>query len=176
MSQAYLRDYADKLKITESDIETAYRDYLRDYDAKEYHVRQILLKDEAEARNMIAELERGADFAELAKAHSIDPGAAQTGGDIGWFRPDVFIDKRLSAAVEQLTAGEYSRQPVRTRFGWHVIKIEEGPRDVKFPRYSELSDEWKKKMRERALMKKVSAHVESLIDTAKVRVLDDSKG
>ena len=170
LSQAYLRNYAEKVEVEQKDIEVEYQKYLAGYNAREFHIRQILVKNEVTAKEMVARLEQGEDFSELAKKNSIDPGASQTGGDIGWFRPDVFIDKRLSEAVEKLSAGEYGHEPVQTRFGWHVVKVEEGPRKVKFPEYHELSEEWKMKMHDQAVMKKVNEHIEALIGSANVEL------
>lgn len=171
LSQAYLREYAAQVTVSDEEQISEYQEYLQDYDANEFHVRQILVKNEVTAKELIAQLNEGADFVELAKEHSIDPGASETGGDIGWFRPDVFIDKRLSGAVEKLSAGEYSEEPVQTRFGWHVVKVEEGPRKVKFPEFEELSEDWKKNIHDRVVMKKVDDHIKALIDAAKVEIV-----
>lgn len=171
LSQAYLRDYAKGVEVDEGEMKSQYEKYLEEYDAKEYRVRQILLESEDQAKEMIARIEKGEDFAELAKEHSIDPGASLNGGDLGWFRPDVFVDKRLSRAVEELSEGEYSSEPVQTRFGWHVVKVEEGPRKVEFPTYEQLSEKWKQKMRDQAVMQKVNEHVKALVDGAQVKML-----
>lgn len=171
LSQAYLRDYASGVEVDEGEMKSQYEKYLEEYDAKEYRVRQILLESEDQAKEMIARIEKGEDFAELAKEHSIDPGASLNGGDLGWFRPDVFVDKRLSRAVGALSEGEYSSEPVQTRFGWHVVKVEKGPRKVEFPTYEQLSEKWKQKMRDQAVMKKVNEHVKALVDGARVKML-----
>lgn len=173
LSQAYLRDYARQIEIAEEEIRNQYETYLAEYDPKEYKVRQILVESEDEAAEMITQIEAGADFTELAKERSIDPGASLNGGDLGWFRPDVFVDKRLSRAVEALSAGEYSKEPVQTRFGWHVVKVEKGPRRVEFPTYEQLSEKWKQKMRDQTRMQKVNAHVRELVDSARVEMLKD---
>ena len=176
LSQAYLRDYSEKVTPTEKELMDTYHEYLSNYQVMEYHVRQILVKEEDTAKELIKKLKDGASFTELAKKHSIDPGASINGGDIGWFRPDVFIDKRFSRAVEDLEAGEYTDSPVETRFGWHIIKVEEGPRDVTFPEYAELSKEWKEKVRDMAVMKKVNEHIKNLVDSADVKYTETSSG
>ncbi|RRQ22885.1 peptidylprolyl isomerase [Thiohalobacter thiocyanaticus] len=175
LSQAYLRDYARGVEVDESEMKSQYEKYLEEYDAKEYRVRQILLESEDQAKEMISRIQEGEDFAELAKEHSIDPGASLNEGDLGWFRPDVFVDKRLSRAVEELSEGEYSSEPVQTRFGWHVVKVEQGPRKVEFPTYEQLSEKWKQKMRDQAVMQKVNEHVKELVDGARVKVLGQNE-
>lgn len=175
LGQAYLREYATSLKITDKMARSAYEKYLKERDLKEFRIRQILLRDEAMAKKMIARLEAGDDFAALAKEHSVDPGADSNGGEIGWFRPDLFVDKALSTAVEQTPKGEYTRRPVQTRFGWHVVLVEDGPRKVKLPTFDELDAKWKKMMRQRAKMELVDAHVQRLKDKAKVVATDAGK-
>lgn len=168
LSQAYLRDYAEGVEVLEAEQRAAYEEYLKNYDPKEYRVRQILVRNEVTAKELIARLEEGEDFATLASEHSIDPGADQNGGDLGWFRPDIFVDQRLSQAVINLSKGEYTRQPVHSGFGWHVVRVEDGPRSVKLPTYEELSEKWKEKMREQVVMRKVQEHVQELTKSAHV--------
>src|SRR5208282_6237516 len=87
----------------------------------EVHARHILLATEAEAKSVIAELDKGADFAVLAKKYSTDP-AAQSGGDLGFFGHDDMV-KEFGDAAFALSPGQYSKTPVKTEFGWHVIKV-----------------------------------------------------
>ena len=80
-----------------------------------------MLETEEEARAIIAKLDEGADFAELAKESSTGPSAPQ-GGDLGYFAADQMVPE-FSAAAEKLQPGEYSKAPTQTQFGWHVIKV-----------------------------------------------------
>jgi len=91
---------------------------------EEVRARHILLKTEAEAEEVITALSRGADFAELAKERSIDPSARENDGDLGFFRRDTMVEPFAEAAFA-LQPGETTREPVRTQFGWHVIRVEE---------------------------------------------------
>jgi peptidyl-prolyl cis-trans isomerase C len=87
------------------------------------HARHILVPTEAEAKSVIAELEKGADFAALAKKYSKDPGA-ESGGDLGYFGHDDMV-KEFADAAFALSPGQYTKTPVKTEFGWHVIKVED---------------------------------------------------
>jgi peptidyl-prolyl cis-trans isomerase C len=89
----------------------------------EVHALHILIKTEAEAESVIAELDKGADFTTLAKKYSIDPGAG-SGGDLGYFGHDDMV-KEFADAAFSLPAGQYTKTPVKTEFGWHVIKVED---------------------------------------------------
>jgi peptidyl-prolyl cis-trans isomerase C len=90
---------------------------------EEVHARHILVKTEAEAKSVIADLDKGADFAGLAQKYSSDPSAA-SGGDLGYFGHDDMV-KDFADAAFALPAGKYTTTPVKTEFGWHVIKVED---------------------------------------------------
>lgn len=90
----------------------------------EVRARHILVRTEPEARAVIAELAKGADFTELAKRRSTDPSAAQNGGDLGFFKRADMV-KEFADAAFALNAGQTSSAPVRSSFGFHVIRVEE---------------------------------------------------
>src|SRR6201985_1857298 len=90
---------------------------------QEVHARHILVETEDEAKAIEAELKKGADFAELAKAKSKDPGGAADGGDLGFFTKDQMVPE-FSAVAFSLEPGKIS-DPVKSQFGWHIIKVEE---------------------------------------------------
>jgi len=89
---------------------------------EEVHARHILVPDEATARKIIAELDKGADFAALSKQYSKDPGAAQQGGDLGFFKKTEMVPAFADAAFA-LQPGQVTQTPVHTQFGWHVIQV-----------------------------------------------------
>lgn len=89
----------------------------------EVHARHILVENEDEAKKVIDQLNKGADFATLAKQDSKDP-AAQNGGDLGFFKKGDMVPE-FSAAAFALKPGEFTQIPIKTQFGWHVIKVEE---------------------------------------------------
>jgi len=89
--------------------------------AEEVHARHILVADEATAKTIIAELKKGADFAALSKKYSKDPGAAQQGGDLGFFKKGDMVPEFADTAFA-LKDKEITQTPVRTQFGWHIIQ------------------------------------------------------
>ena len=91
--------------------------------SKEFKARHILLREQDEANSIILELNKGASFEKLAAERSTGPSASQ-GGDLGWFSPNQMV-KTFSDAVAKLKPGQYTKRAVQTRFGWHIIKLEE---------------------------------------------------
>lgn len=111
-------------EITDAAVKAAYDDALKEFKpAEEVHARHILSATEAEAKAIIAELGKGADFAATAQAKSTDPSAKQNGGDLGFFAKDEMVPEFANAAFA-MNAGEISKAPVQSQFGWHVIKVE----------------------------------------------------
>lgn len=104
--------------------------------AREYHARHILVDTEEEASRIIRRLENGADFSALAEEHSRGPTASR-GGDLGWVVPGQMAEPFGKATME-LDIGEHTREPVRTRYGYHVIRLEDR-RDREPPRFEDLA-------------------------------------
>ena len=90
---------------------------------EEIHARHILVPDEAKAKEIIKKLDGGAEFKDLAKESSDGPTAAN-GGDLGYFAKSEMVPEFAEAAFA-LQPGTYTKEPVKTQFGWHVIKVEE---------------------------------------------------
>jgi peptidyl-prolyl cis-trans isomerase C len=131
LAQFAVRDQIDGNPVTETEMRKVYDEQIGSAEAKkEYHARHILLESEADAKAVIAELDGGADFATLAKERSTGPSGPQ-GGDLGFFEPGQMVPE-FSQAVSAMAPGSYSKAPVQTQFGWHVIKLEE-TRDVAGP-------------------------------------------
>lgn len=111
-------------QVTEEMLQARYKAHVEALSARaEVRARHILLDSEARAREVIAELDKGADFVELARERSLGPTAAQ-GGDLDYFTRDNMVPAFAEAAFS-LGVGEYSREPVQTEFGWHVIRVED---------------------------------------------------
>lgn len=89
----------------------------------EIHARHILVKTQDEAKDIIAKLDKGSDFADLAKKHSTGP-SGPGGGDLGWFGPGRMV-KPFNDAAKKISVGTFTKMPVQTKFGWHVILVEE---------------------------------------------------
>ncbi len=123
MSQILLERRRDDF-ITEERLRQAYEDYLeKNKPAPEVKARHILVDEESKAKDLIAQLEGGADFVALAEEHSTGP-SGQNGGDLGYFTQDQMVAPFAEAAFA-LDAGEFTNEPVKTQFGWHVIKVDD---------------------------------------------------
>jgi peptidyl-prolyl cis-trans isomerase C len=129
---------------------------------KEYRARHILVETEDQAKGMIAELKKGGKFDELASKNSKDGGTAQRGGDLDWNVPSAF-DKAFSDAMVKLDKGKFSDAPVRTRFGYHVILLDD-VRPVKFPPLADI----RPRIQQQMVQAKLEELVKSLRAKAKV--------
>ncbi|MBU3544201.1 peptidylprolyl isomerase [Polynucleobacter sp. MWH-Mekk-B1] len=138
---AVFQDYVEKEGVAEADLKAAYESVKIQYAGKEYHVEHILVEKEADAKAITAQLKAGANFEELAKAKSKDPGSAPTGGDLGWVSEKSLVPE-FSKAMVQLKKGQITDKPVKTQFGWHIIKMDD-VRDVKAPPMEEIKDQLK---------------------------------
>lgn len=154
LTSAYLQDFVKKNPISDADTKAAYEQYKKAYGDKEYSARHILVKTEAEAKDIIAQLGKGADFAKLAKEKSMDPGSKEKGGDLGWFSPATMV-KPFSDAVAGLQKGAVSATPAQTQFGWHVIKLVDTRSAQPLP-YDKVKDGLQKNLQQRNLEKMMS--------------------
>jgi peptidyl-prolyl cis-trans isomerase C len=111
---------------SEAALKAAYEEARKqpEFAVEEVHARHVLLDNEADARAVIADLDKGGNFAEIAKAKSKDPSAAQNDGDLGFFRKEAMVPE-FSAAAFAMDKGAWSKDPVQSQFGWHVILVEE---------------------------------------------------
>jgi peptidyl-prolyl cis-trans isomerase C len=159
---AYIGEWVKKNPVTDADVQKEYDRVKAQEGAKEYKARHILVEKEDQAQAVIADLKKGTSFDELAKKNSIDPGTKENGGDLDWNRPSVF-DKAFSEAMVKLEKGKYTEAPVRTRFGFHVIKLED-VRDLKFPAFAEV----KPQIQQQLVQNKVNEMVRGLRAKAKV--------
>jgi len=158
-----------KAATTDEAMKKVYEDAAKQITAEqEVHARHILVESEAEAKQVIDDLKKGADFAELAKKKSKDPGASD-GGDLGFFTKDQMVPE-FSTAAFALEPGKIS-DPVKSQFGWHVIKVEE-KRSRKAPDFEQV-----KPQIETYVTRKAQAdYVAKLRSAAKVERLDQAAG
>jgi peptidyl-prolyl cis-trans isomerase C len=134
---------------------------------QEVHARHILVETEDEAKAIEADLKKGADFAELAKAKSKDPGGAADGGDLGFFTKDQMVPE-FSAVAFSLEPGKIS-DPVKSQFGWHIIKVEE-KRNRKAPDFEQV----KGQIETYVTRKAQAEYVAKLRESAKVERMDQA--
>ncbi|MFT3803726.1 MAG: peptidylprolyl isomerase [Burkholderiaceae bacterium] len=129
--RSLIQDYLKQHPVTDAAIQAEY-DKLKTQTSgeKEYRARHILVDSEDQAKQIIAELGKGAKFEELAK-QSKDTGSAANGGDLDWNGPSTFV-KEFSEAMVKLNKGQYTSEPVKSQFGYHVIRLDD-VRDVPPP-------------------------------------------
>jgi peptidyl-prolyl cis-trans isomerase C len=120
---AYVQSYAKSHPITDDMVKAEYDKLKAQLGDKQYRARHILVADKKEADALIAQLKKGANFEKLAEQKSKDS-SAKNGGDLGWNVPAAYV-KPFGDALVKLKKGEYTKEPVQTQFGWHVIKLEE---------------------------------------------------
>jgi peptidyl-prolyl cis-trans isomerase C len=159
---AYVRDYVRKHPVTESEIDKEYERIKTIAPQTEYKARHILVDTEAQAKDLIGELKKGAKFDELASKNSKDSGTKERGGDLDWNVPGVF-DKQFADAMVKLEKGKYTETPVQTRFGYHVIRLDD-VRPVQVPPLAEL----KPRIQQQLAQQRVEDLVRGLRAKAKV--------
>jgi len=152
--------------ISEAKLKSEYEEYLKSLPSREeIDARHILVKSEAEAKQIVAQLEKGADFTKLAKEKSIDPAGKDSGGDLGWFTKDQMVPEFANAAFA-LKKGQFTKTPVKTRFGWHIIKLVDR-RAAPPPSY----DEVKRQLAQRIQGEVIGEKVKELRAHAKVEII-----
>jgi len=138
---AVFEDYVEKEGIADAELKAAYESVKAQYTGKEYHVEHILVEKESDAKAIIAQLKAGGNFEEIAKAKSKDPGSAKNGGDLGWVSEKSLVPE-FSKAMVQMKNGQISDKPVKTQFGYHILKMLDS-RDTKAPSLEEMKDQLK---------------------------------
>lgn len=153
IAQAFLRDSLQNLEVSDAEIESAYEARFADAELREYKARHILVDDEGEAREIIALLDEGADFAELAAERSTGP-SKTSGGDLGWFASEQMVAE-FADATARLEDGSYTMDPVKTDFGWHVILREES-REAPKPDLESVREELAMELRQQAVAEQIA--------------------
>jgi len=134
--RAYVADWIKKNPIPDADLKKEYDNIKAQMGDKEYKVKHILVEKEDEAKDVIAQLQKGGKFDDLAKARSKDPGSKDRGGDLDWNAPGGFV-KPFSDAMIATPKGKFTPTPVQTQFGYHVILVED-VREAKVPSFDEV--------------------------------------
>ena len=158
---AYLQDYVKNNPPSDVQIRQEYEAIKARVGDKEYKTRHILVQKEDEAKAIIAKLNKGEKFEDLAK-QSLDPGSKERGGDLGWSNPATYV-KPFADALVTLQKGTYTKEPVKTDFGYHVIMLEDS-RELKLPTFEEA----KPQIAQRMAQQIVEKHVNELRAKAKV--------
>ena len=155
-------DYQKKNPITDADLKSEYDKFAATSGGKEYKARHILVEKEADAKGIIASLKKGGKFDEIAKKQSKDPGSGANGGDLDWANPGSYVPE-FSAAMSKLNKGQMTDAPVKTQFGYHIIRVDD-IRTAQVPAFEELKPQIAQQMQQQ----KLAAFQQGLRDKAKI--------
>lgn len=144
-------DYQKNNPVSDADVQAEYDKFVAANGGKEYHARHILVEDEAQAKQIIADLKKGKKFEDIAKAKSKDPGSAPNGGDLDWATAASYVPE-FSQAMVKLGKGQTTQEPVKTQFGWHVIRVED-IRDAQLPKLEEVKPQIAQQLQQQKLAK-----------------------
>jgi peptidyl-prolyl cis-trans isomerase C len=162
IANAVVNEYLRANPVTDADIQKEYDRAKAQTGDREYHARHILVANEADAKAVLADLKKGAKFEEIAQKKSLDEGTRPKGGDLDWNVPGNF-DKAFADALMKLEKGKMTEVPVRTRFGYHIILLED-VRAVNFPPLAQV----KPQVQQRIVSQRVDAMLRDLRAKAKI--------
>ena len=155
LAKAYLEDYVKTHPVTDAEIQATYDKAKAQPMEPEYLAHHILVKTEAEANKLIAELGKKARFEDLAKKYSKDPGSAKNGGALDWSDRRAFVPE-FSDALAGLKKGEITKKPVKTQFGYHIIRLDD-TRTPKLPPLDEVRGEIVKQLQQQRVREAITA-------------------
>ncbi|MEK8052096.1 peptidylprolyl isomerase [Ideonella sp. DXS22W] len=144
-------DYKKKNPVTDAEAKAEYDKFKAQNTGTEYRARHILVEQEEEAKALIAQIKGGASFEELAKAKSKDPGSGQNGGDLDFAKPESYVPE-FGKAMSSLKKGEMTETPVKTQFGWHIIRLED-TRQAQFPEFDAVKAQIQQHLAQQKLVK-----------------------
>lgn len=160
------------LRVSREDVEKRFREEAEKTHKTEYRVRHILVKDEAEAKTIIEQLKKGTSFAKLAKEKSIDNGSAPNGGELpGWINQGMVVPEFFEG-VMKTRKGSYTEIPVKSNFGWHIIKVEDA-RPFKVPTLEQFMAD--RQAIERLVMKMRYEKAEGMLKDLRAKAKIDMK-
>ena len=142
-------DFKKKNPATDAEAKAEYDKFKAQNTGMEYRARHILVESEDEAKALIAEIKGGAKFEDLAKAKSKDPGSGENGGDLDFAKPESYVAE-FSKAMTGLKKGEMTDAPVKSQFGWHIIKLED-TRESQFPDFESVKAQIKQRLEQTKL-------------------------
>lgn len=148
---AYLQDYLKANPVTDDAVKKEYERVKASSGGREYKVRHILLENEDEAKQVTAQLKKGASFEKLAAEKSKDQGSKDRGGDLDWATPARYVPT-FGQAITKLKKGQMTDAPVQTQFGWHVIRVDD-ERPSKFPAFDEVKPQIEQQLRQQTVNK-----------------------
>ncbi len=144
-------DYQKANPVTDAEIKAEYDKFAAANAGKEYRARHILVEKEDEAKAIIASLKKNGKFDEIAKKQSKDPGSGANGGDLDWANAASYVPE-FSAALVKLNKGQTTQEPVKSQFGWHVIRLDD-VREAQLPKLEEVKPQIAQQLQQQKLAK-----------------------
>ena len=144
-------DYQKKNPVTDAEIQAEYDKYKAQAGGTEYRASHILVEKEEDAKSLIAQIKGGSKFEDVAKKNSKDPGSAEKGGDLDWANPGSYVPE-FSQAMTKLQKGQMTETPVKSQFGWHIIRLDD-TRAAQFPPLAEVKGQIQQRLGQMKLAK-----------------------
>lgn len=159
-----IEDFVKKNQPSDAELKARYDQLVQGAGGgQEVHLHHILVDNEQQAKELIAKIKAGAKFEDLAKQYSKDPGSGKNGGDLDWADPKAFVPE-FAAAAQKLQKGQMTDEPVKTQFGWHIIRADD-IRNVAPPPYEQV----KAQISQQLVQQKLQAFEEGLRQHAKIQ-------
>jgi peptidyl-prolyl cis-trans isomerase C len=163
MIRGLFADFQKKNPVSDADLKAEYDKFTAANGGKEYRARHILVEKEDEAKDIIKSIKGGAKFEDIAKKSSKDPGSGANGGDLDWANAASYVTE-FSEAMIKLDKGQMTEAPVKSQFGWHIIRVDD-VRQAKLPPFEELKPQIAQQMEQQ----KLAEFQKSLREKAKVQ-------
>jgi peptidyl-prolyl cis-trans isomerase C len=160
--RALFADYQKNNPVTDADIKAEYDKFAATNGGKEYRASHILVEKEDDAKKLIADIKKGGKFADIAKKNSKDPGSGANGGDLDWANAGSYV-KEFSDAMTKLDKGKMTDAPVKSQFGYHIIRLDD-VRQAQLP----PMDQVKPQITQQLVQQKLGAFQKEMRDKAKV--------
>lgn len=161
--RALIENFVKQNKPSDAEVKAQYDQLAKNAAGSEYHLHHILVDNEQQAKDLIAKIKGGANFEDLAKQFSKDPGSAKNGGDLDWADPKSFVPEFANAA-QHLQKGQMTDTPVKTQFGWHIIRVDD-IRPIAPPPFEQV----KAQLAQQIVQQKLQAFEEKLRAQAKIQ-------
>jgi peptidyl-prolyl cis-trans isomerase C len=147
--RALFAQYQKQNPVTDAEVKAEFDKFAAANAGKEYRARHILVEKEDEAKALIASIKGGAKFEDVARKQSKDPGSGANGGDLDWAAAGSYVAE-FSEAMVKLDKGQMTQAPVRSQFGWHIIRVDD-IRDAQLPSFEEIKPQIAQQMQQQKL-------------------------
>lgn len=149
--RSLLADVQKKSAVSDAEVQAEYDKFVKENAGKEFRARHILVETEDQAKALIAQINKGGKFEDLAKKNSKDTGSGANGGDLDWANPAGFVPE-FSGAMTKLGKGQMTDAPVKSQFGWHIIRVDD-IRDTQLPKLEEVKAQITQQLQQQKLAK-----------------------